>query len=297
MKITPLAAESMGSRSMAVFVETLDCKILMDPGVSISPNRYGLAPHPFEKWCFQKQRERIQLFARLADILVITHYHSSHFMPDFKELYRDKVLLLKNPNQKIDIRQRNMAFTFLKRMRGIPKEIYYVDDKTLSFGNTQIVFSLPVFHGFSENRGFLIQATVHENDQTFLFSSDIQGSCRKEQLEYILSQNPLFLYLDGPVIQKSPVAEETLKKSLANIIKIIEKTTVTTIIIDHHMLRELHWKHRMEPVLAVANRHHVQIRTAAEFRGEEDQLLEARRKELYASDPPQNLENGQTGQS
>ncbi len=291
MKITPLAAESMGSRSMAVFVETLDCKILMDPGVSISPNRYGLAPHPFEKWCFQKHWERIQLFARLADILVITHYHSSHFMPNIKELYRNKILLMKNPNQKMDIRQRNLAFTFLKRMHGIPKEIVYVDDKTLLFGDTQIIFSPPVPHGLSKENGFVIQATVHEKDQTFLFSSDIQGSCRKEQLEYILSQNPLFLYLDGPVIQKSAVAEETLQKSLAHIIKIIEKTMVTTIIIDHHVLRELQWKHRMEPVFAVANRHHVQIQTAAEFRGEEDQLLEARRKELYANDPPQNSEN------
>lgn len=43
MKITPLAFESMGVRSMATFIET-DHKILIDPGTSLGAKRFGLPP-------------------------------------------------------------------------------------------------------------------------------------------------------------------------------------------------------------------------------------------------------------
>ena len=58
MKITPLAADSMGTRSMATFVETGDCRILIDPGAELGPMRYGLAPHPLELYCLDKHLER-----------------------------------------------------------------------------------------------------------------------------------------------------------------------------------------------------------------------------------------------
>ncbi len=35
MKITPLAFDSFGTRSMSTFVETKDVKILIDPGVAL----------------------------------------------------------------------------------------------------------------------------------------------------------------------------------------------------------------------------------------------------------------------
>ena len=46
-KIIPLAAESLGVRSMCTYVETPDLRILIDPGVSLGP-RFGLLPHPKE---------------------------------------------------------------------------------------------------------------------------------------------------------------------------------------------------------------------------------------------------------
>lgn len=47
MKVIPLAFESMGVRSMATFVET-DQKILIDPGTSIAPKRFGYPPYKTE---------------------------------------------------------------------------------------------------------------------------------------------------------------------------------------------------------------------------------------------------------
>jgi len=43
VKIIPLAFESFGVRSMATYVET-DQKILIDPGTSLGPKRFGFPP-------------------------------------------------------------------------------------------------------------------------------------------------------------------------------------------------------------------------------------------------------------
>ncbi len=293
MRITPLAAESMGSRSMATFVETRDCRVLIDPGANVEPFRYGLSPHPFEQFCLEKHRERIQLFARLADVIVITHYHFDHFIPDDPELYRDKILLLKNPNQRINVNQRRRAFGFLKGVKGYAGEVTYVDSRSMHFGKTLMTFSDPVPHGVAEKLGFVIQVALCEDEQTFLFSSDIQGPCRDDPVDFILQQNPEFLYLDGPVTylqQRDCSSEEPLNETLERMRMIIEKPKATQVIIDHHLLRDFWWKEKMESLFTFAGRRGILIRTAAEFRGEKNNLLEARRNQLYESDPPEKVD-------
>ena len=49
MRIVPLAADSLGARSMATFVETRDVSVLVDPSVRLAPVRYDLPPHPLEE--------------------------------------------------------------------------------------------------------------------------------------------------------------------------------------------------------------------------------------------------------
>ena len=48
MKIIPIASDSIGIRSMATYVETKHCKILIDPSAAIGQKRYGLKPHKKE---------------------------------------------------------------------------------------------------------------------------------------------------------------------------------------------------------------------------------------------------------
>ena len=48
IKVTPLAAESFGVRSMCTLVETPDVAVLLDAGVSLCPYRFSLPPHPIE---------------------------------------------------------------------------------------------------------------------------------------------------------------------------------------------------------------------------------------------------------
>ena len=44
ISVIPVAAESLGVRSMCTFVETCDIKILLDAGVSLCPTRFGSTP-------------------------------------------------------------------------------------------------------------------------------------------------------------------------------------------------------------------------------------------------------------
>ncbi|MCJ7571679.1 MAG: hypothetical protein MUO82_07360 [Candidatus Thermoplasmatota archaeon] len=44
MIIKPIVSDSLGVRSMAIYVETEDCKILIDPSAALGPSRYGLPP-------------------------------------------------------------------------------------------------------------------------------------------------------------------------------------------------------------------------------------------------------------
>ena len=288
MKIIPLAAESMGTRSMATFLETEDCRALIDPGAIVGPLRFGLKPHPMENWCLKKHCDRISLFAQSSNIVIVTQYHPAHFIPDVLDLYQNKILLLKNPNQHISVNQRNRAFEFLKRVQGLAREVNYVDDRAVSYGNTQINFSPPIPQDALDRKGFVIQVAFNEKGKTFLFSSDIQGVNLEESVDFFLSQNPEIIYLDGPVTYPlgDSKSKKRLEKALDRINRIIEKTKVVKVIIDHHLLRDLQWREKIESVFNCARRRGVMIQTAAEFRGEENNLLEARRKQLYENDPP-----------
>ena len=237
MRIIPLAADSMGNRSMATFVETKDCKVLIDPGVNVGEIRYGLKPHPLEYWLLEKHKKRIKLFAQSADIIVITHYHFDHFMPDVPDIYRGKILFLKNPNQKINISQRKRAFEFLRATKALSSEVNYVDDRTFFFGETTIRFSPPFVHGTDEKLGFVIQVVLQDSEETFLYSSDVQGPSREEPMDFIISQNPRFLYLDGPLtyLQGDTDLMELLEKTLHKMQTILKKTDVKRVIIDHHL--------------------------------------------------------------
>ena len=44
MRVMPLAADSLGVRSMATYVEAGALRLLIDPGATLAPRRYGLDP-------------------------------------------------------------------------------------------------------------------------------------------------------------------------------------------------------------------------------------------------------------
>ena len=283
VNITPLAAESLGVRSSAVFVETADVKILIDPGVSLAPMRFGLRPHPLEIRKMNESWLRIKEHASRADILIITHYHFDHFDPTEPLVFNNKVLLLKHPEDRINASQVQRARELMKGYRTLPRRVEFSDNARFSFGRTSIQFSPAQPHGPNPKVGWVVQTSIQDDDARFLYTSDIQGACLPEQAGFILAGDPDVLYLDGPLtyLMGQGFTPDDLRASTNNIGKVLEATRVKTIIMDHHGLRDGNWKAERRELAARAAELGKKIVTAAEFLGKENELLEAQRKELF----------------
>lgn len=259
---------------MAAFVQTGDVSLVIDPSVALGPSRYGLSPHPLELQRKEEHWERIQKNAGHADILSISHYHYDHLHPTETCIYKGKILLIKHPERDINKSQKGRAREFLDRIKGLPKSIEYADDREFKYGSTVLKFSNAVPHGVMDRLGYVVMLLIDDGDQRFLHTSDVQGPSTKDQTDWIISQKPDILMVDGPL-------NWTLERARNNLIRIIKESEVETIMLEHHGLRDLNWKKRFGGVLNIAEDWNVKLCTGAEFAGEKEELLEANRKKLY----------------
>lgn len=283
MQVFPIAAESLGTRSMATLVKTKDCSILIDPGVALGPSRYGLPPHPLEVQRMGEHWKAIKKFAKKSDILIVTHYHYDHHDPNEPDIYRGKTVFLKHPEEMINKSQKGRAKFFLERLGNLPKTLQYSDGREVLFGSTKIRFSDPVFHGTNPRLGYVTEVSIKEGDFCFVFTSDVEGPSVGEQAKFILNEDPNLVYLDGPMsyMLGYRYSKASLDYSIKNINDILKKTKIEKLIVDHHLLRDMKWKDRIKEVFRTAEKQNVKVLTAAEYLGLENEMLEARRKELY----------------
>lgn len=281
MKIKPLAFDSMGTRSMATYVETRDVKILIDPGVALGPRRYGLPPHPLEFERLQEHWRRISSCAARCDVLVVTHYHYDHHNPEHPGIYEDKDVLIKHPSLKINPSQRRRAAFFLEKLADLPGRLEYCDGREFTYGETRIKFSPPVYHGTNARLGYVIEACVKEGGDAFVFTSDVEGPSLEDQVTFIMDENPNIIFTDGPMTYMLGYrySQESLRRTLKNLGRVLRETRVRELVVDHHLLRDLEWKEKLSPLYEEAG--NARVLTAAEYAGVEPELLEARRKELY----------------
>ncbi|MEM7825693.1 MAG: MBL fold metallo-hydrolase [Candidatus Aenigmatarchaeota archaeon] len=293
MEVLPLAFDSLGTRSMATFVETNNIRILIDPGISLAPVRYGLPPHPIELKKLDDDWEKIVELAKESEILIITHYHYDHYSASENlEIYKNKIVLIKDPNEKINFSQKGRAKFFLEQIKNLPKKLEYSDGKEFVFGKTRIKFSKPVFHGTNSKLGFVTEVLIEDNEYKFIHTSDVEGPSQKDQTDFILENKPNLVFLDGPLsymIYRFGV--ENLETSVQNVIKIIEKCPLERLVIDHHFLRDLKWKEKISKVFEAAEKRKVKVQCAAEFLGKSIETLEAKRKELYKKYPEMKYES------
>ncbi|MCD6414501.1 MAG: MBL fold metallo-hydrolase [Candidatus Diapherotrites archaeon] len=286
MKIIPLAFDSLGTRSMSTFVETDDVKILIDPGVALGPSRYGLSPHPIELSRLKEHWNSIKEHARKADVLIITHYHYDHYNPDEPGLYGNKVALVKHPTEKINHSQMGRAAYFLKEIKGLPSRLEYSDGKEFRFGNTLVKFSQPVFHGTNSRLGYVTEVLIVDeaSGYRFIHTSDVEGPAIEDQVNFILQNKPNVLFLDGPLsyMLGFRYSHASLELSVKNIEKVIKECPLDSLVVDHHFLRDLKWKERLNGAFKVAEREGIKLQTAADFSGKKLEMLEAMRKKLYS---------------
>ena len=282
MRIVPLAADSLGARSMATLVETPDVTVVLDPSVRLAPVRYGLPPHPLEE---ERQRalwRTIRDAAKRADVLTVSHYHYDHHNPDAPSIFKGKFAILKDGKFHINRSQRERAGTFVKALEGYPREVQVADGNDLDVGGTEITFSPAVPHGPTDELGYVVMTRIAHADDVFVHTSDVLGPPRKAHLSFLLDADPTVLYVDGPMthMPENYPAEET-RRSVANLLRVVRGTRVRTLIVDHHALRDRAWRSWMPPLLEAAEAHDVSVLTASEFAGKALDPLESRRDELY----------------
>ncbi len=284
IKVSPLAFDSFGVRSMATYIEAGRLKVLIDPAVALGPRRYGLPPHQLEQQRMHETWEDVKRHALKSDVLIVTHYHYDHHNPDEAEIYKDKIVYIKDPEKYINKSQTDRASRFLSKLAGQPRSLDVGDGGEFKHGSTSIKFSPPVFHGTSSKLGYVIEVSLSYGVEKVVYTSDVEGPAVKEQADFIIEEKPDLLILDGPMTYMLGYrySRDSLVKSIANINRIIDETPVETIILDHHFMRDRNYRERMPEVYEHAAGHDVRILSAAKYAGRTEDTLEARRKELYA---------------
>lgn len=299
IRFIPLAAESLGVRSMCTYVETQDIRVLIDPGVSLG-QRFRLLPHPREYRAITDCRARIRDFASKAEVISISHYHFDHITPTYtdyvwnlsnfdvaRQIYANKTVLAKDTRAFINPSQRRRGWMLKKTMSNLFKAFEVADGKTFTYGKTRLKFSKPVFHG-EENTplGWVLMLSIEFEGQKVMHTSDVEGPILDKTLEIILSESPSIVYVGGPPLYLVgyKVNEDIMKHGLENLSKLVER--IPTVVLDHHLLRAEMWRESLNFLFEVAERVGHKVVTAAEFLGESNNFLEFRRRELYESEKP-----------
>lgn len=115
MRFTPIWFDSLGAKSSCTLVETPDVGILIDPGIAAMQPSFPASRE--EKLRLRELgRRAILSAAERCSLVVISHYHRDHYFAREIELYENKLLLAKNPNEYINDSQRSRAEDFYSRL-------------------------------------------------------------------------------------------------------------------------------------------------------------------------------------
>jgi len=131
------------------------------------------------------------------------------------------------------------------------------------------------------------EVSVSHGGEKVVYTSDVEGPSLNEQIGFVLKENPNVLIVDGPMTYMLGFrySHKSLEISNHNLAKAIKRTDLHTLIVDHHFLRDLNYKARIQPVYEAAKARKVRVLTAAEYARKKIQMLEAQRKQLYEKYP------------
>jgi len=273
----PLAAESLGVRSMATYVEVKGRGILIDPGATLAPSRYGLPPADEEWEALRRANDRISAYAARAEIVFVSHYHDDHFRSD-PASYAGRRVLVKDPRRMVQGLQARRGAELWKSLQGTAR-VAVADDLVEKSMDIGLEVSPPLPHGLEgTSLGYVVALTVFEpgERERFVFASDVQGPLSAVAAGYIVRQRPTLLYLAGPPSYvQHEVGAAVIDRAIDHLMRIVE-TTGCRVIMDHHALRDVAWRERFAPLWDTGR-----VTTAAAYVGVAETALEPRRAELW----------------
>ena len=289
MFITPLAADSLGVRSMATLVETQGVRVLIDPGVTIAETRYGLDPTPDELRAWEEASTSIIGTLCQVDAVAVTHYHDDHanLLP---YVLSSTPVFLKTP---VSTAEHRFGQEMLPRLYRSNHHVALVDNSSRSVGSVTLAFSPSLPHGKPGCRaGSVMAVAVRSKEGCFVHASDVQGPLSEVAVAWLLRQRPDVLYLSGAPTYRLYYQNERDADSLsvpdvrvarANLLRLM-KYTGCDVILDHYLVRDKNFRRLYQEVFATGR-----VWTAAEFLGVQEQFLEARRRDQESRDVPRSM--------
>ncbi len=288
MKVVPLAADSLGVRSVATYVECGDTRILIDPGAALGAARFGLPPADEEWEALRRANDRISAYATRAEWVFVSHYHEEHYRHD-PSIYAGRSVWAKDPHRMVTGAQAERA-RHLWQAQEAQARFESADGRCIETPDCILAASPPLPHGAEvSGLGHVIALTVTDrrSGQRFVHASDVQGPLSPVAAAYLGRERPSLLYLSGPpAYLEHRLGRALIEQGVEHLLRIIDRTGCR-VIMDHHAVRDESYGDRFRRLWDTGR-----VATAAGFLGLPDAPLEARRRILWAAQrkPPGALE-------
>ncbi len=151
--------------------------------------------------------------------------------------------------------------------------IEFADGGQFRVGETTIRFTAPLFHGIEyANTGWVIAVVVEHGGEKLIYSSDLEGPTIEDYAQWIISEQPKYLILDGPstYLLGYMLNRTNLDRAIGNAKRILEEceAKLEVMVFDHHLLRDRRYRERTAQVWEAR----AKVVTAAEWLGQEPLL-------------------------
>jgi predicted metallo-beta-lactamase superfamily hydrolase len=278
MKIVPLAADSLGVRSMATYIEAGTTGVLIDPGATLASRRYGLPPSQQEWEALKRANDRISAYATRARYVFVSHYHEDHFRSD-PITYAGRVVLAKDPRRMVSGSQARRAQALWGVLQG-QAHVQPSDGAQIRALDLELKVSPPLPHGGEGTPlGHVVALSIvdYREPERFVFASDVQGPLSPVAAAWLIQERPTTLYLSGPPSYvERDLGTAVIDRAIDNLRRILDATGCR-VIMDHHAVRDPRFATRLARLWDTGR-----VVTAATHLGLSAQPLEAQRDRLWA---------------
>lgn len=279
MKVVPLAADSLGVRSMATYVEVGGTGLLLDPGATLAPARFGLPPSDAEWEALRRANDRISAYAARSQFVFVSHYHDDHFRSD-PATYTGRRVLAKDAQRMVSGLQAKRAAALREALAGHAR-LDSAEGAAHREPPLELRASPPLAHGVEGTRlGYVVALTVVDllERERFVFASDVQGPLSAVATAYLVQERPTLLYLSGPPSYiEHEVGTALIDRGIDNLMRIIDASGCR-VIMDHHALRDVRGAERFARLWDTGR-----VVTAAGYLGVPDAALERRRAQMWGT--------------
>src|SRR5260370_5179949 len=199
MIVTPVAAESLGVRSVATYVECGQTRVVLAAVAILAPSRFNLPPVEEEWEALRRANDRISTYATRASLIFISHYHEDHFRHD-PGLYAGRHVWAKDPKRHIAGRQAQRAERFWSVI-GDSCPTDAAEARRLATVDAVLHASPPLSHGpGGTGLGHVVAATVADRraGTRCVHASDVQGPLSPVAAAHLARERPPRPSLSGP---------------------------------------------------------------------------------------------------